>query len=303
MEPCDAAGEGRLAAPRLADEGEALLRPDGEAHVEHHFTVGVGGPNAAGGEKAHLPALLTLRGLDANALQNSLREHVRGPPAADVMGGRHLRHGREGLPALLDRERAAWGEEAPGWAVARRRCPTRDPDQGVAPGDVGDRLDELARVGMRGCPEKLVRRPALDDTPGVHDRDTVGDERDDGEVVADVERGDAVRLAELAYRLEHVRLGRHVEPGRRLVEDDHARPAGEGHRESDPLLLAAGELMRVAAQELSVGREEHLCEHLAESGSALLGGGAVAVSGQRLHELSLDPEGGVERGRRVLRDV
>ena len=76
---------------------------------------------------------------------------------------------------------------------------------------------------------------------------------DDGEVVADVERRDAVRVAEVAHGAQHVRLRRHVEAGGRLVEHDHARPAREGHREADALLLAARELVRVAAQEL-VGR-------------------------------------------------
>jgi len=33
-------------------------------------------------------------------------------------------------------------------------------------------------------------------------------------------------------------LRRHVEPGRRLVEHDHARPTRERHRKADPLLLA-----------------------------------------------------------------
>jgi hypothetical protein len=52
-----------------------------------------------------------------------------------------------------------------------------------------------------------------------------------------------------------VRLCRHVEPGRRLVEDDHARPARERHRQTDALLLSAGELVRIPPEELLVARE------------------------------------------------
>ena len=64
--------------------------------------------------------------------------------------------------------------------------------------------------------------------------------------------------AQVAHRLEHARLRRDVEAGRRLVEHDHVRPAGERHRDRDALLLAAGELVRVAAQEGVVGRQRDL---------------------------------------------
>ena len=54
---------------------------------------------------------------------------------------------------------------------------------------------------------------------------------------------------------QHVRLGRDVEAGRRLVEHDQRRPAGERHGDGDALLLPAGELVRVAAQEGLVARQ------------------------------------------------
>ena len=44
-------------------------------------------------------------------------------------------------------------------------------------------------------------------------------------------------------------------PGRRLVHDDHLRLADEGHRDRDPLLLAAAQLVRVAPQHLGLERE------------------------------------------------
>ena len=98
---------------------------------------------------------------------------------------------------------------------------------------------------MRRPQEERARRPDLDDAPAVHHGDLGRQRRDDGEVVADVDGGDAVRLAQVAHGREHVRLRRDVEPRRRLVEDDHARPVRERHRERDALLLAAGELVRI----------------------------------------------------------
>ena len=117
---------------------------------------------------------------------------------------------------------------------------------------------------MAGGAEELPLGADLDEPAGVHDGDAVGEHGDDGEVVAHVERRDPVELAELAHRLEDVRLRRHVEPGRGLVEDDDPGPAREGHREPDPLLLAPGQLMRVAPEKLTVVRKQHFAEHLLE---------------------------------------
>jgi hypothetical protein len=57
---------------------------------------------------------------------------------------------------------------------------------------------------------------------------------------------------ELAHSLEHVGLRCYIESGRRLVEDNDPRPARERDREPDALLLTAGELVRVVAEEAGV---------------------------------------------------
>ena len=105
---------------------------------------------------------------------------------------------------------------------------------------------------MRGLVEELARRASLDDAPGVHHEHALGQRRDGGEVVADVDGGRLVAPAELAHGREHVRLRRDVEAGRRLVEDDQGGPQEECDREADALLLAAGELVRIAPQESPV---------------------------------------------------
>ena len=60
---------------------------------------------------------------------------------------------------------------------------------------------------MAGVVEELGGRALLDDAPGVHHRDAVGEVGDDGEVVRDVERGDLVRVAQLADRRRARALG------------------------------------------------------------------------------------------------
>ena len=66
------------------------------------------------------------------------------------------------------------------------------------------------------------------------------------------------------------------------------------HGDRHALLLAAGELMRIAAQELLVAGQQHLGHHLLEARLALGLGGAEAVRLEDLHELQADAQGRVE---------
>ncbi len=183
-----------------------------------------------------------------------------------------------------------------------RRVPG-DADERVLAGELGNRLHEPPRVRMRSREEEIALAADLDDAARIHHRDAIGQRGDDGEIVADVQRRDAVRAAEHAHRLEHVRLRRHVEAGRRLVEHDHARPAREGHRESDALLLSTRQLVRVAAQEAPVGGQQDFGEHLRESFAPFRVAGTEVMRDERLLELRSDPERGVECRRRILRHV
>jgi hypothetical protein len=94
----------------------------------------------------------------------------------------------------------------------------------------------------------------LEDAARVHDHDAVGEGRDDGEVVRDVDDREPKLLAELRDLLQQPRLRDDVEPRRRLVHDDHRRPADERRRDRDALLLAARQLVREPPQELGVRR-------------------------------------------------
>jgi hypothetical protein len=91
---------------------------------------------------------------------------------------------------------------------------------------------------VRCSAKQHVLGPYLDNPAGIHHGDAVDERCDNGKVMAHVERGNAMHPAKHPNGLEDVRLGRHIQSCRRLVQNDHARPAREGHRQANTLLLA-----------------------------------------------------------------
>ncbi len=154
---------------------------------------------------------------------------------------------------------------------------------------------------MHRGPEDLPGGAELDDSAGVHDGHVGHEAADDGEVVAHVDGGDAVRDAERAHRLEYVTLRRDVEARRRLVEHDQCRPARKGHGEGDTLLLAARQLVRVATQHGGGGVEAGLRHDLRDALAGVACGARVHLEG--LPQLRADTERRVECGGGILRYV
>ena len=115
---------------------------------------------------------------------------------------------------------------------------------------------------MLGVVEDLVERPLLDDPPGVHDRDPVGDVGDHAEVVGHEDHGRAGLVAQVAHALEDLRLDRHVERRRGLVGDQHGRVARQRERDHHPLAHAARELVRVVVDALAGARDADPLEQL-----------------------------------------
>src|SRR5205085_4750532 len=97
---------------------------------------------------------------------------------------------------------------------------------------------------------QLVARRDLHQLAQVHHRDPVGDVPDDAEVVRDEYVGQAQLVLKLVEQVDHLRLDRDVERGDRLVEQDQLGVDGERSGYSDPLALAAGELVREAVEML-----------------------------------------------------
>ncbi len=225
-----------------------------QVDVEEHLQRAVGGVEARAPRAAPSAVSgITARSRAVMRSRTRRREHLRVAEAAHLVLGGELDPRREGRRGTArSRPVAARREEAARRALARARRAAGDAPQRVLAAHLGDRLDQPAGVRVRRRPGRRARSGRARQPAGVQDRHAIGEIGDHREVVADVQRGDAVRAAELAHGAEHVRLRRHVEAGRRLVEHDHARAAGERHREADTLLLAARELVGVAAQELVV---------------------------------------------------
>ena len=205
------------------------------------------------------------------------------------------------LQASID-ERAAVVEAAATRTGAGRRGAARDAGERARLAQVRDRVEQRPGVGVRGVLEHRVPRAQLDDLAGVHHRHPVGDVGHDGEVVGDVEGADPVGAAELGHRLEDHRLRGHVETGRRLVEHQHLGLGQERHGQRDALHLAARQLVGVAAEELVVAGQAHLGQAVARALQPRLRRADVAQL-QQLDDLLADPDGRVERRRRVLRHV
>jgi hypothetical protein len=102
---------------------------------------------------------------------------------------------------------------------------------------------------QRGADERLDRS-ALDDLARVHHGHVRSHRREQREVVADVHHGHVRLCDQGAQQGRDLRLRGHVQPGRRLVEDQRGGMTGKGQRQGHPLLLPTAQLVRVAAQDL-----------------------------------------------------
>ena len=181
--------------------------------------------------------------------------------AAHLVAGPEVGHRWERRAAVITSKLATRVEEAPVRPAAGQGGVAGNSDDGSAMSGTG------AAVWRRA--EKIRSRTTLDDPPAVHDRHAVGELGHDGEVVADIERRDAMER-QRSRTVSSTRACRDVQAGRRFIADDHLRAVGECHRDRDALLLAAGELVRVAVQEGVVGGQRHLVQRLARTLRTLL---------------------------------
>ena len=112
-----------------------------------------------------------------------------------------------------------------------------------------NRRHQAPRIVVGGPVDDLVGVPVLQDVARIEHDDAVGDLRDHGEVVRDVERCRSFLLDNRFEGLEHLDLGRDVEGRGRLVQNQQVRPAAERHGRHQPLQLPARYLVGVAPAE------------------------------------------------------
>ena len=114
-----------------------------------------------------------------------------------------------------------------------------------SPADVGHGAQQPDAVGVERPVVELGHGAGLGQLPGVHHDRPVAGLGDHRQVVGDEDDGQPELAAQRLQQLQDLRLDHHVEGGGRLVADDQARPAGEGHRDHHPLAHAAAELVGI----------------------------------------------------------
>ena len=128
---------------------------------------------------------------------------------------------RRDVRAHRDRDRAARME----CATARARGGVRrfTGKQGALPSSarVRNGRQQRLRVGVRGLGVHRVGIAALDDQAEIHDGDLVRKKTHELEVVADEQHGQPELRLQIAQKVRHLRLDRHVERGHRLIADQY----------------------------------------------------------------------------------
>ena len=155
-------------------------------------------------------------------------------------------------------------------------------------------------VGVARPPQDLVHGALLDDPARVHDRDPVCDLADHGQVVGDVQHRDLLLVPQAEQLGQDPVLGDHVKPGGRLVQHDHVRPGRQRHRDAHPLLLAAGQLVRIPPPEFRPRRQP---DPVQQPRRARLAARLRLVGAEHVLDGGGDPERRVQRLARVLRHV
>ena len=197
---------------------------------------------------------------------------------------------------------AAPGEAAALRAGQRRFDLTRDGDERRLPlvaSQGRQTVEQTARVGVPRVREDPAHRAFLDELASIHDGDAVADPHDAAEVVADEQDRRVMPAPKLADQIEHRGLHRHVQPRRRLVHDEQRRTRDQRHRDDDPLLLAAGELVRIAIHHrLGIGQLD-LGEHR-QGARARRRRGHALVGHRRFHELAADRHDRIQARHGIL---
>ena len=280
-------------APRLQRERHVRKRLDRRVGAERAARDGIVARQAPGledGGHEAAPCSATALG---NPETSGVRHRAR-PSAA-------LRRRRRDVTAGVEDKGAARRERA---AARPIELPGHDAGNGgQAPlgRPLRQRRQKRGGIGMMRIGEQVARGVRLHLLAGVLDDDPVGGFGDDAHVMGDEHEPHAVVAAQPHQKIEDLRLDGHVERGRRLVGDQELGPAGERHRDHDPLAHAARKLVGIGARPARRIGNADFGQKL-DDAPAALGAIEVEVGLQRFADLKADGEARIERRHRLLED-
>ena len=152
-----------------------------------------------------------------------------------------------------------WNRQPVGTCAASGVSPSRIVRFARVPasGGSGEGDDRHERPGVRVArrADDLLGRPDLHDLAEVHDRDPIGDDPGQRQVVGDEQVGQPALDAQVEHQPQQLGPDRDVEHRHRLVGDDDLGVHDQGAGDDHPLPLAARQLVRVAVREVG-GRSE-----------------------------------------------
>ena len=143
--------------------------------------------------------------------------------------------------------------------------------------------------------------PLLHHLARVHHADPVAYLEHQAEVVGDVQQGRAGFLAQLGDQFHDPGLHRHVQGRGGLVQQQQRRPRQEGHGYHHPLLLSAGDLVRVGVHQPFRVRDVHGRQHVEGALKGFFLAHAL-VDHRHFHELRGDGQAGVQGRHGLLVD-
>ena len=265
---------GGLAAPRLPHQPEALTEGDVEADPVHGVDeIGGGAEQPPGDGELSLQVLHLeerwvhrgqrrgcCRGGHRRSASSSTGTSSQCQQATRCPGRTSSRGGSSTVHFSVANGHRGWNRQPVGGWSRSGGSPLERGELTPWPGDRWSGPEQQVGVRMDWPGEHVEGGPVLDQLPGVHDANRVGDLGDHRDVVGDVDDAHPQLRLDPLQLLEDLVLDDDVQRCSRLVGDDHLWAAGECHGDHGPLPHSAGELVRVAVEHL--GREAHAPEEL-----------------------------------------
>ena len=216
------------------------------------------------------------------------------------MGVLQQQQGR-GVTAAFPRQRAARRKPATG-NIRQGAQPRHLLRQGIQPAsrsmDFWRRQQQALGIWMQRLVQHHLRRAMFDHRTGIQHGNFVAHLGGQPQIMGDEQHRGVVQLLQFAHHADDAGLNGHIQRRRRFIGHHQRRLAGKRHGDQHPLAHAAGQLMRVTAQQ--PGRVRQM--HAVQGGNRRLPPIRHADAPQMFAELAADGAHRVKRRQRLLRD-